>query len=106
VTVFRIAQEALNNVRKQAQAREVRLIMHNGDGVDLTIEDDGKGFDMASLNSEGRGLGITTMRERAVLMHGKCDITSTPHLGTHIHVWVPLTPVMGLSVGETEKASG
>jgi signal transduction histidine kinase len=103
VTLFRIAQEALNNVRKHAQARRVKFIMHNGDGVDLTIEDDGAGFDMASLNRDGHGLGITTMQERAALVHGKCEITSAPHKGTRIHVWMPLTPNMSLPVEKTEE---
>jgi len=92
VTVFRIAQEALNNIRKHSAAKHIRLAMHNGNGIDLTIEDDGKGFDLNSINSEGHGLGITTMKERATLIHGSCQIDSAPGQGTRIHVWVPLTP--------------
>lgn len=90
VTVFRIAQEALNNVRKHANARHVGLSMHNGNGIDLTIEDDGIGFEVG----EGRGLGVTTMQERAALIHGTCEIISAPGHGTRVHVWVPLTPVL------------
>ena len=44
VTLFRIAQEALNNIRKHASADQVRLSVHNGVGIDMVIEDDGKGF--------------------------------------------------------------
>ncbi len=93
VTVFRIAQEALNNIRKHASAKHVHLTMHNGNGIDLTIEDDGKGFDLNSINSDGHGLGITTMQERATLIHGICEIESKPGYGTRIHVWVPLMPL-------------
>ena len=92
VTVFRIAQEALNNIRKHAAAKHVHLTMHNGNGIDMTIEDDGKGFDLNAVTSEGHGLGITTMKERAALIHGVCEIESTPGHGTRIHVWVPLMP--------------
>jgi signal transduction histidine kinase len=92
VTVFRIAQEALNNIRKHAAARQVRLTMRNGNGIDLIIQDDGKGFDPGLMNGEGRGLGVTTMKERAALIHGTCEISSTPGEGTRVHLWVPLTP--------------
>jgi signal transduction histidine kinase len=92
VTVFRIAQEALNNIRKHADAKHVHLTMRNGNGIDLVIQDDGKGFDPGSMNGESRGLGVTTMKERAALIHGICEINSSPGSGTQVHVWVPLTP--------------
>ncbi|MCC6804230.1 MAG: HAMP domain-containing protein [Anaerolineae bacterium] len=89
VTLFRIAQEALNNIRKHANARQVRLTVHNGNGIDLIIEDDGAGFESSALNGDGRGLGVTTMKERAALIHGTCEIDSIPGQGTRVHVWVP-----------------
>jgi signal transduction histidine kinase len=92
VTVFRIAQEALNNIRKHADARHVRLTMRNGTGIDLLIQDDGIGFDPNELNGDTRGLGVTTMKERATLIHGSCEISSLPGGGTQVHVWVPLSP--------------
>ena len=92
VTLFRIAQEALNNIRKHADASQVRLSVHNGNGIDLIIEDDGRGFDPSAFNGEGHGLGVTTMKERAALIHGICEIDSQPGQGTRVHVWVPLTP--------------
>lgn len=91
VTVFRIAQEALNNIRKHADAHHVRLTMHNGNGIDLIIEDDGKGFDPSTVSRDTRGLGVTTMKERAALIHGSCEINSKPGHGTRVQVWVPLT---------------
>jgi signal transduction histidine kinase len=92
VTVFRIAQEALNNIRKHANASHVVLTVHNGQGIDLMIEDDGKGFDPGSINGESRGLGVTTMKERAALLNGTCEIDSKPGGGTRVRVWVPLRP--------------
>ncbi len=91
VTLYRIAQEALNNARKHANAHHVRVSLHNGDGIFLTIEDDGIGFDLDGLahENEGRGLGITTMQERASLIDGQCIIHSQPGQGTRIQVYVP-----------------
>ncbi len=105
VTVFRIAQEALNNIRKHADAHHIQLTMHNGNGIDLMIADDGKGFDPSSTSGEGHGLGITTMKERATLIHGICEIESTQGQGTRIHVWVPLTPDSDLLASNIRKAS-
>lgn len=88
VTLYRIAQEALSNVRKHAQASSVRLSLSNDQGISLTIEDDGQGFD--PLLVEQTGLGITTMHERASLIGGNCKIASRPTGGTRVEVWVPL----------------
>ncbi len=90
VTLFRIAQEALNNIRKHAEAHQVRLSVHNGTGIDLIIQDDGIGFDPTAFDGENHGLGVTTMKERAALIHGVCTIESQPGHGTRIHVRVPL----------------
>ncbi len=107
VTLFRIAQEALNNIRKHANARQVILRVHNGSGIDLTIEDDGKGFDPSLLTGESRGLGVTTMKERATLIHGVCEIESQPGMGTRVHVRVPLNPKTNVlpthALGETTR---
>lgn len=92
VTVFRIAQEALNNIRKHADAQNVQLVMRNGTGIDLQIQDDGNGFDPGKVDGDTRGLGVTTMKERATLIHGTCEISSMPGGGTRVHVWVPLSP--------------
>jgi signal transduction histidine kinase len=106
VTVFRIAQEALNNIRKHADARQVRLTMRNGNGIDLMIQDDGRGFDPGVMNGDSsRGLGVTTMKERAALIHGTCEIVSTPGGGTRVHVWVPLTPRYMIPGSDIHNAS-
>jgi signal transduction histidine kinase len=109
VTLYRIAQEALNNARKHAQAKHVQLSLSNGYGISLSIQDDGRGFEPEIVSREERGLGITTMRERAALLHGTCELVSTPGVGTTIQVWIPwqveaantihLTDIPG---GETE----
>lgn len=89
VTVYRVAQEALSNIRKHAQARHVCVRLHNGSGIDLEIVDDGIGFDLNAVRAANHGLGITTMQERASLINGQCLIDSIPGRGTRIHVHVP-----------------
>lgn len=87
VTLFRIVQEALNNIRKHANASQVKVHLCNGNGISLSIEDDGCGFDLETMPA--RGFGITTMRERAHLISGTCSIESQPGNGTRIKIWVP-----------------
>lgn len=95
VTLYRIAQEALNNARKHAQATAVSLRLRNSDGLLLTIRDNGRGFDPDGLPERSRGLGITTMRERAGLVDGRCAIHSAPGSGTTVEAWVPCTVEKG-----------
>lgn len=99
VTLFRVAQEALNNIRKHANATQVMLSIQNGNGIDLIIQDDGVGFEQSTLNGDSRGLGITTMKERTALIHGVCEIDSKPGQGTRVHVWVPTTPQRMMAEG-------
>ncbi|HZP47046.1 MAG TPA: PAS domain-containing protein [Vicinamibacterales bacterium] len=91
-TVYRIAQEALNNVAKHASARRVDLLLErHRDGVVLIVEDDGVGFDPATVR-EG-AFGLVGIRERAALVHGTIEIESTPGQGTTILLRVGHTPV-------------
>ncbi|HYI87364.1 MAG TPA: PAS domain S-box protein [Burkholderiales bacterium] len=89
VALFRIAQEALNNVLKHAKAANVRLeVSATDEELILDVQDDGQGFDPATA---GRGRwGMTTMRERAEAAGGQLHIASSPGEGTRIHARVPL----------------
>ena len=90
--VYRIAQEALNNISKHAGARHVAVLLeHREDGFVLVIEDDGRGFDVAAIRSEGAGLGLINMRERAQLLGGTLEIETDPGKGTSIFLRVPHT---------------
>jgi signal transduction histidine kinase len=93
-TIYRIAQEALANVGKHAAAGLVQVSLQSrSDGTRLRIVDDGTGFDPASAVDAADGhLGITTMRERAMLAGGICRIHSTPGGGTTVDVWFPAVP--------------
>ena len=94
--IFFIAEEAISNARKHAQAPHiwVRLSTLEKDLVLLEVEDDGVGFDVSSLNSsyDQRGsLGMVNMRERAELANGVFQISSTIDKGTTIRVLIPLS---------------
>ena len=87
--LFRIAQEALNNVAKHARARQVTLRLEsNGNGPCLEIEDDGLGFNTALINtpSDSPHWGLLSMQERAASVGGQLTIHSDPGVGTHIQV--------------------
>ena len=94
--IFYIAEEAVNNARKHAQAAHiwVRLKSVDKDLVLLEIQDDGVGFDVGSVDAtyETRGsLGMINMRERAELVNGLLRIESAEGRGTRIRVLTPLT---------------
>jgi two-component system sensor histidine kinase UhpB len=88
-SIFRIAQEALTNVVKHAQASQVTLTLAEEQGlVRLIIADDGRGFDLSSLaEHQGRlGWGLLTMADRAEVVGGRCRIESIPGGGTRVVV--------------------
>jgi PAS domain S-box-containing protein len=88
LALFRIAQEALNNVLKHARAAAVRIeVALSGNDVVLSVQDDGAGFDAAHA-PRGR-LGMTTMRERAEAAGGGLEIDSAPGRGTRVVATVP-----------------
>jgi len=93
LTLFRIAQEALNNVRKHAQATRVVLTVEFINGaVQMTVQDDGKGFIPPKLTEHlvavGK-LGLLGMYERAQLIGGTLTVESAPGQGTRVIVKVP-----------------
>ena len=86
--LFFIAQEALNNALRHARATAITVCLEvNEDHLNLTIQDDGPGFDPAALSP---GMGLVTMQERAEAIGGQVQIISTPHQGTTIKVTVGL----------------
>ena len=82
---YHIAEEALNNILKHAQAETINISLHTEDqNVILEISDDGCGFDPQSLTN--RGLGLTNMEERIKTIHGELNIHSEPGKGTRVRV--------------------
>ena len=83
-TLYRIAQEALNNAAKYSRAQHVEVLLERrADSVVLVVEDDGIGFD-ADGGATGRGFGIVGMQERATLVGGTLEIESSPGKGTTV----------------------
>lgn len=101
-TCFRIAQEALTNIARHAQASEVWVTLA-GTAAELRLEvrDNGRGFDVAAARSQaaaGRSMGLLSMEERATLAGGRLALESAPGRQTQLSLVLPLTP------GGTEHA--
>ena len=97
LTVFRIVQEAINNVSKHANAKNVIVNLEFMDkDLKLYVFDDGKGFNVESLkisNSDmNSGFGLFSMKERVELLGGKFEINSQIGKGTRISISIPLKP--------------
>jgi signal transduction histidine kinase len=91
--LYRVAQEALNNVARHAQASQAEVSIYKLDGtVCMTIKDNGKGFRKEHLlhASKSKRLGLLGMRERLEMVGGKFAVTSTPGKGTTVLAKVPL----------------
>jgi two-component system, NarL family, sensor histidine kinase UhpB len=87
--LYRIVEEALNNVRLHSGAARVDVLLAaNGDGVELTVRDDGRGLP-ATDGERRQGMGMMGMRERAVLLGGELDVTSNGSGGTTVKAVVP-----------------
>jgi PAS domain S-box-containing protein len=87
--IFRISQEALNNIAKHSKANHVNLSLQKNDtGIELTIRDNGQGFNLNTIRPDGpgKGLGLVGMRERAELSDGVFTIESIAGEGTTIRV--------------------
>jgi signal transduction histidine kinase len=94
IVIFRIIQEAFNNIAKYSGAEVARLALkRSGDTIGLTIEDNGIGFDLDSALSRRdgkKGLGLVGMRERAELAGGVLSVSSEIGAGTSIHASWPV----------------
>ncbi|MDQ1301122.1 MAG: hypothetical protein QG637_1043 [Chloroflexota bacterium] len=94
-TLFRVAQEALTNIARHAQATHATVIFEQRpDGVRLEINDDGVGFspdaERVGPHAPGSGLGLVGMRERVTLVGGRWSVQSAPGQGTRVVVELPL----------------
>jgi PAS domain S-box-containing protein len=89
--LYRITQEALQNVVKHSEAAEAEVeLSGHADEIELCISDSGRGFDVESVKrAAGTGLGLISMRERLRLVRGHLSIESEPSRGTRICVRVP-----------------
>ena len=93
IALFRIAQEALNNVAKHAQATQVDLLIDADEHrMTIAIRDNGKGFDPSAAEARSTRLGMTTMQERVIAAGGSLEIESAPGKGTTLMARVPFSP--------------
>jgi signal transduction histidine kinase len=89
IHLFRIAQEALSNVRKHAAATRVDVSLdRRSSGTLLTVRDDGQGFDLEA-GRRPDSLGLLAMAERAEMMGGWCEVHSAEGEGTRVRAWLP-----------------
>ncbi|MBD2357511.1 sensor histidine kinase [Tolypothrix sp. FACHB-123] len=85
--IYRIIQEALNNIRKYAQATAVQIYLcTTSTGLNLTIQDNGRGFDPEKISG---GYGLRGMQERIAVLQGNFYLESQPQAGCCIHVEIP-----------------
>ena len=86
--LFRIVQEALNNIIKHAAANSIDIqLRYDTETLTLDIGDNGKGFNCDQNTKQGTGL--INMKKRAILLNGKCSIQSAPGSGTNVIIEIP-----------------
>ena len=93
--LFRVLQEALHNASKHSGVKRVEVqLLENSGEIHLVVSDSGTGFDLQAA-FEGKGLGLSSMRERVRLVNGTITIESNLTVGTKIHVRVPIEQAHG-----------
>ncbi len=110
-TLYRVAQEALANVIRHANATRVSIQLETKPGYAvLAIVDNGKGFDPNQLTRSGKdicgGLGLFTIRERVKLVKGTLNIDSQENKGTQLHVVVPIPSLQSVESQEHQYDKG
>ena len=92
IVIFRVLQESMNNIAKHSEADKVQMtICKTNDSLHYTISDNGRGFDLGSMQKNRSGLGIAGMRERVAFSRGRFVIESAPGKGTIVRITWPLT---------------
>ncbi len=87
--LYRIIQESVNNVIKHAGATTLDIQLHRDtDSVSVTVEDNGKGFDLAAVKNMG-GIGLKSIEARAAYLDGKVDYDTAPGKGTLVAIYIP-----------------
>lgn len=103
--LFRVLQEALHNAVKHSGAKQIWVSLRaTATDIHLIVRDSGVGFDVRTA-SVGRGLGLTSMRERVRLEHGTVVMKSKPGAGTIIHACIPYKPDRALAKSTSSRNS-
>jgi signal transduction histidine kinase len=104
MNLYRVLQESLSNVSKHARATRVDVTFSQvGNTIQLSITDDGRGFDLKSALQQGRGMGLISMQERVRQMGGKIAIESASLKGTSIQI--SIVQENGTSASQPKAAS-
>ncbi len=91
LTAFRVTQEALSNVRKHADASVVTILLAEKNGrLSISVQDDGSGFNQTELQQYSQCFGLISMKERAAMMGGQCEIISDEGMGTAVNLEIPV----------------
>ena len=99
--LFRVTQEALQNIARHSAARHVEVsLTRSAANVELSIADDGSGFNPEGAHASGGGLGLQSIRERVRMAHGRLVIDSAPGRGTTVWVSVAATDPEGRSLSK------
>ncbi len=105
LAVYRIMQEALQNVHKHARATSVGIVWQRAnENWVLHVTDDGVGFDLVKVVRRPKSVGLVSMRERAELIGGSLQIQSTPGKGTAVTLLIPTAKTQGASLPGRERA--
>jgi signal transduction histidine kinase len=87
--IYRVMQECVNNIIKHAEATELDIaLIRDNDGISVTIEDNGKGFEYNASN-EDEGIGLKNIRSRVLFLKGTVDFDSAPGKGTLVAIHIP-----------------
>ncbi len=90
LTAFRVTQEALSNARKHAKASAVTIMLMEENGrLSISVQDNGDGFDQNNLQQYSQCFGLTSMKERAAMLGGHCEIESEEGVGTAVKLKIP-----------------
>jgi PAS domain S-box-containing protein len=93
VTAYRIAREAMANVVRHADAHAVEIRLgHTDGGIEVLVEDDGRGFDPATVEPRPGHLGIPAMADRATVAGGHLDLERRDEGGMRVRLWLPAAP--------------
>ena len=89
IVLYRVLQECVNNVIKHSGASQLDIaLIKDQDGISISIEDNGKGFNPAEL-SEDAGIGLKNMKARIDYLNGTIDFDSAPGKGTLVAIHIP-----------------
>lgn len=105
--LFRVTQEAVSNILRHANAKQVTIRLYQeNERMCLEIEDDGQGFDVGLVVGDAvyrKKVGLLGIQERVSLVSGEVNIESKPGKGTHLHICVPIFNCNSISNGPAEN---